>query len=566
MGEIPEEGSGGEPEDGQPDNHPGSPIKRVDSPVRAEMEADQPPPESTASRLQLSPAPRKRHQLASPRSTEHHHRHLGSPRSTELHPQSSRDRGAHADPSDLASEAKRGQRALEDANQTRSRREARRLLFDEDIEQAKNAAREASVVAERARAHQAPPQSVASTAKGATAAPSPSTRSQGVASQDSRTGGDAFLKGSVACMASAPRIEFSSALATVVMKTAFALLTSERPASRHADALSVEAAWARMDCTPYAGQTIPTSTLALVKAPRMAHDEAPDPVFCPTPEEELVERNRGKKRRGDSRDRGDRTRGDGGSGGGGKNGGGGDHHHRRGGGSGDGGGQGASGTGDGSGRGRRGKFGGSDRGSDLSSGGGNEKPRNSSRGRLASNGSSTSSRSSLASSTDHGEVTVVAGNRRVTPSLMDVASSAKRLTKLTVSGEHTNYVSLDLVRARTSAIATAAATATATLGDSVKRAFVKPPHKDVARISVLPFSISLNKSDGAQQLTRSDRSAMADTIMRCDDRCTEGVRPPMWVTGWNHPLHMAFTRAIAPDMPIAAGMMTLTDDVFGQVS
>ena len=47
--------------------------------------------------------------------------------------------------------------------------------------------------------------------------------------------------------------------------------------------------------------------------------------FGRTPEEELAERNWGKHRRSDSRDRGDRNRG-----GGGKNGGGGDHHHRRG--------------------------------------------------------------------------------------------------------------------------------------------------------------------------------------------------------------------------------------------
>ena len=82
----------------------------------------------------------------------------------------------------------------------------------------------------------------------------------------------------------------------------------------------------------------------------MAHDEAPDPVFWPTPGEDLTERTREKQRRSDSRDRGDRTRGDGGSGGGEKNCGGGDYHHRRGGGSGGGGEGGASGAGGGSGR------------------------------------------------------------------------------------------------------------------------------------------------------------------------------------------------------------------------
>ena len=54
----------------------------------------------------------------------------------------------------------------------------------------------------------------------------------------------------------------------------------------------------------------------------------------------MAERNRGKQRRSDSRDCGDRNRG-----GGGKNGGGGDHHHRREGDSGGGGGGVASGAG-----------------------------------------------------------------------------------------------------------------------------------------------------------------------------------------------------------------------------
>ena len=212
-----------------------------------------------------------------PRSTGLHRRHLGSPRLTERHPQSSRDRGVHAGPLDLAYAAARAQRALDDANQTI----ARRRRFDEDIEQTKTAAREAFLVAKRAQ--QALVQSVASVAAGATAAPLPSSRRQGVASQRPRPGDDALFKGSVACMASAPRVEFSPALTTVVVETASALLTSGRPASRQTDALSVEAAWTCMDCTPYAGQTRAAPTLALVEALLMAHDEAPDPVFWPNP-------------------------------------------------------------------------------------------------------------------------------------------------------------------------------------------------------------------------------------------------------------------------------------------
>ena len=215
--------------------------------------------------------------LSPPRSTGHHCRHLGSPRSTKRHPQSSRDRDAHAGPLNLAYATARAQRALDDANQTI----AHRRRFDEDIEQAKTAAREASLVAKRAQ--QALAQSGASAVAEATAANSPSSRPQGVATQRPRPGNDAFFKGIVACMASAPRVDFSSALATAVVETACALLTSERPASRQAHALSVEAAWTRMDCTPYAGQTRAAPTLALVKALLIAHDEDTDLVFWPNP-------------------------------------------------------------------------------------------------------------------------------------------------------------------------------------------------------------------------------------------------------------------------------------------
>ena len=164
----------------------------------------------------------------------------------------------------------------------------------------------------------------------------------------------------------------------------------------------------------------------------------------------------------------------------------------------------------------------------------------------------------------HGEVTGVAGNRQVTPSLVDIDSSTERLSKLTVSGDRTKPVSSDLARPRTSAIVTATATAKATLDDPVKRAYVKLRNKDVARISVLPFRTSLNKSDGAQQLTRSVGSARSDILMRCDDRCTEGVRSPTCVPGWDHPLHMAFTCARTPDKPTTPCMTTLIDDFFGK--
>ena len=92
-----------------------------------------------------------------------------------------------------------------------------------------------------------------------------------------------------------------------------------------------------------------------------------------------------------------------------------------------------------------------------------------------------------------------------------------------MSGDHTKPISSGLARARTVELATAAATAEAMLDDSVRRAYVKLSYKDVSRISVLMFPASLNKSDGTQQLTRWVSSAMSDILMRCGDRCTEGV-------------------------------------------
>ena len=105
---------------------------------------------------------------------------------------------------------------------------------------------------------------------------------------------------------------------------------------------------------------------------------------------------------------------------------------------------------------------------------------------------------------------MVAGNSHVTPSLVDTASSAERLSKLRVSGDRTKPVSSGLARERTAELATAAALAKSTLDDSVRRAYLKLSYKDVSRISVLPFPASLNKFDGTQQLTRSVRSAMTD--------------------------------------------------------
>ena len=156
-----------------------------------------------------------------------------------------------------------------------------------------------------------------------------------------------------------------------------------------------------------------------------------------------------------------------------------------------------SGAGGDSGRRRGGNFGRNNRGRGRSAGGANGGRKNGARVRSAWDGSSTSSRSSSASSTDHGEMTMVADIRRVTLSLMDVASSAQRLSKPTVSCDYTISVSSGLVRARAFDIATASATTKATLDDSVKRAYFKLSYKNVSRSFMLPFPL-LKESNGAQ--------------------------------------------------------------------
>ena len=123
------------------------------------------------------------------------------------------------------------------------------------------------------------------------------------------------------------------------------------------------------------------------------------------------------------------------------------------------------------------------------------------------------------------------GKRPVTPSLVDVASSAERLSKLSVTEDRTKSVSSTLARTRTSAIAPADDAADSRHQASVRRAYVTIDLKYVARISALPFPASLNKAAGAQQLTRSVKAAMSGILMRSDDRSTEGLRSPTWVPG-----------------------------------
>ena len=126
---------------------------------------------------------------------------------------------------------------------------------------------------------------------------------------------------------------------------------------------------------------------------------------------------------------------------------------------------------------------------------------------------------------------MVTEKRQVTPSLVDVASSAERLSKLTVTVDRAMPVSSRLAHARTAVIAAADAAVDARHQASVRRAYVTLGLTAVARISTLPFPASVNKGAGAQQLTRSIKAAMMEILIRSNDRCTAGQKYPSWVLG-----------------------------------
>ena len=193
LGESPETGSVDETEDGPQYHDPYQPTHRVDSPVRAKNKWTN--HHRTWGRLDVrSRQPRgSGSSCPPPLSTGHSPPPSGLSTVGRAHGQGFLDLTAHSGPLDLAYEVARAQRAPNDANQMILRRKARRRRFDEDIEHAKTAAREGFLVVERAE--QVLAQSVAPAAAGATAAPSPSTHPQGVASQRPRRGDSALFQG-----------------------------------------------------------------------------------------------------------------------------------------------------------------------------------------------------------------------------------------------------------------------------------------------------------------------------------------------------------------------------------
>lgn len=97
------------------------------------------------------------------------------------------------------------------------------------------------------RANQALAHSIVSVLVEPTAAPSSSSCQQVVATRRQEPVDDDVFEGGIECMTSEPIVEFTSKLATAVVKTTSDHLLSKGQTLQHMDALLVEAALDRMD-------------------------------------------------------------------------------------------------------------------------------------------------------------------------------------------------------------------------------------------------------------------------------------------------------------------------------
>ena len=93
--------------------------------------------------------------------------------------------------------------------------------------------------------------------------------------------------GSVEYMAITPRVEFSADPAEAVVPAATALLTSERRSSFKAETFHSGRSGSAAKNNSAFGQTRRAFTLALAKALRLAHDDAPVPGLDPIRKEAM---------------------------------------------------------------------------------------------------------------------------------------------------------------------------------------------------------------------------------------------------------------------------------------
>ena len=147
---------------------------------------------------------------------------------------------------DVAAEAERTRRALQEAQVTTLGRKGRLHELHRRIAAAESEEREAAKAA--AKAQLSLDRVIGTATAGASAGPTPSTRRQSANSQSTRPGDEAFLDGSVQLMDSSPHVEFAPTLGAALVAKASVLLTSVRRTSFNPPKLlSVRRAWSEMD-------------------------------------------------------------------------------------------------------------------------------------------------------------------------------------------------------------------------------------------------------------------------------------------------------------------------------
>ena len=93
-------------------------------------------------------------------------------------------------------------------------------------------------------------------------------------------------------------------------------------------------------------------------------------------------------------------------------------------------------------------------------------------------------------------------------------------------------------------VATAATESDADLAAAVKSAYANINAHKIERITPKPFHAALDKTDAAKQLTRSVKLAAPHILVRCDDRCLDGLDSECRVSGWELPPRKCVQRTI----------------------
>ena len=151
--------------------------------------------------------------------------------------------------------------------------------------------------------------------------------------------------------------------------------------------------------------------------------------------------------------------------------------------------------------------------------------------RDSSSGAHHSSASGRISSSSSKDSDRIRGKRQVVPSLVEVASSAELLGRLTIVDNRVKPVSSNAGHARS------AATEAASAASKAKHIclYVTTPLKDIDRVSTLPFSSSVNHSEATQQLISTTKSYLSDIISSVMSAIRKACAPPHGSQGGNAP-------------------------------